>query len=79
MSPQSALDAPRFRFYEGNKVGLEEGISEEIREALRKKGHSIAHGEHSEFGGGQVIVMDPHTETLIAGSDPRKDGCVQGY
>ena len=79
MSPQSALDAPRFRFYEGNKVGLEEGISEEIREALRKKGHSIAHGEHSEFGGGQVIVMDPHTETLIAGSDPRKDGCAQGY
>ena len=79
MSPQSALDAPRFRFYEGKKVALEEGISEEVKAALRKRGHSIVHGEHSEFGGGQVIVIDPDTESLIAGSDPRKDGCAQGY
>lgn len=79
MSPQLALDAPRFRFYEGRKVAMEEGISEEVKEALRKRGHSIVQGEHSEFGGGQVIFMDPHTETLIAGSDPRKDGCAQGY
>ena len=79
MSPQSALDAPRFRFYEGKKVALEEGISEEVKDRLRKRGHSIVHGEHSEFGGGQLILIDPHTKTLIAGSDPRKDGCAQGY
>lgn len=79
MSPQSALDAPRFRFYEGKKVALEEGISEEVKDGLRKRGHSIVDGEHSEFGGGQLILIDPHTESLIAGSDPRKDGCAQGY
>jgi len=75
----NAVDAPRFRFYEGKKVALEEGISEEVKDRLRKRGHSIVHGEHREFGGGQLILIDPHTESLIAGSDPRKDGCAQGY
>jgi gamma-glutamyltranspeptidase/glutathione hydrolase len=79
MSPQAALDAPRFRFYEGKRVALEQGIFEEVKDSLIERGHGIVRGERSEFGGGQVILIDPHAQTLIAGSDPRKDGCAQGY
>ncbi|GAH99124.1 unnamed protein product, partial [marine sediment metagenome] len=29
-------------------------------------------------GGGQAIMVHPSTKALIAGSDPRKDGCAIG-
>jgi len=31
------------------------------------------------FGGGQIIMRDPQTGVLKAGSDPRKDGCAVGF
>jgi gamma-glutamyltranspeptidase/glutathione hydrolase len=81
MSPQDALDAPRFRFEEGARVLLEDSVASTTRKALTTKGHYIEAVRHlsPQFGGGQIIVADPEQGCLYAGSDPRKDGCAVGY
>ena len=48
------------------------------RGALADMGHRVVTPQ-KPHGGGQVIVMDPQSGALVAGSDPRKDGCALGY
>ncbi len=80
LDPQRALDAPRFRVIEGRKVTLEPGAPEAVVEELRKRGHEIvAPTSPGSFGRGQIIMLDPETGALAAGSDPRADGCAIGY
>ena len=82
LDPQAALDQPRFCIDvddSGGRVALEEGISRETVSGLRKMGHpiySVAGYERAHFGRGQVILRDPATGVLTAGSDPRADGCA---
>ena len=38
--------------------------------------YSVGGYERSLFGRGQVILRDPVTGVLTAGSDPRADGCA---
>ena len=82
MSPQKALDAPRFSYrpMEG-EVGLEPRIPDEIVEELRARGHRIVITESHPlyFGGGQVIARDAETGVLTGGSEPRNDGCAVGW
>jgi gamma-glutamyltranspeptidase len=33
----------------------------------------------SSMGGGQAIMIDPLSKTLMGASDPRKDGLALGY
>jgi gamma-glutamyltranspeptidase/glutathione hydrolase len=81
MSPQDALDAPRFRFEEGKKVLLEDSIATTTMKNLMKKGHNIEVVSRlsPQFGGGQIIIVDHEQDCLYAGSEPRKDGCAIGY
>jgi gamma-glutamyltranspeptidase/glutathione hydrolase len=82
MDPQSALDAPRFRWVEGNRVALEPGLPGSLIKELIDRGHEvIVKGKipFQFFGGGQIIVRDPESGLLIGGSDPRKDGAVAAY
>ena len=87
--PQAALDAPRICIGsevpdEGSlfdKVYLEEGISEEVAEQLRRLGHDVAFKtgyKRSMFGRGQVIRhhMEDGRHVYSAGSDPRGDGAA---
>lgn len=74
MDPQQALDCPR-TFYEDGKLLVEDGVSEEVRAALRAKGH-VVEGTLMPFGGGQIAQIDWQHGTLVAGSEPRKDGCA---
>ena len=82
LDPQSALDRPRFCIEPGTAdgpVALEEGIPGETVERLRAMGHpvrSVSGMGRGIFGRGQVILRDPHTGVLQAGSDPRADGCA---
>jgi len=78
MDVQEAIESPRFRFYEGRKVALEHGISAQTRKGLAARGHEIIEGDYY-FGGAQAIQIDSQNGALIGGSDPRKDGCAQGY
>ena len=82
LDPQSALDLPRICIdveAAGGRVALEEGIPESVISELATMGHPVhvVDGyERSVFGRGQVILRDPETGVLCAGSDPRADGCA---
>ena len=73
LTPQQAVEAPRFRWYGRERVGVEPGISAEVRDALTKRGHQVTLQEPSEeFGGAQVILVTP-TGGRVAGADPRRE------
>jgi len=82
LDPQAALDRPRFCITDGTaggRVALEEGIPVQVMAELAEMGHPVApvsgHGR-AIFGRGQIILRDPATGVLCAGSDPRADGCA---
>jgi gamma-glutamyltranspeptidase/glutathione hydrolase len=76
LSPQAAIDAPRC-FAEGDKLNVEDGYSDAVKDALRARGHNVQRPE-TAIGGAQAIRL--HDDGLLeAGSDPRKDGCALGY
>jgi len=79
MDPQQALDAPRFRFDRGHEFGIESHLPRAVYAALRSRGHSLHIGGSGNFGGGQVIQVHPESGALMAGSDPRKDGCAVAF
>jgi gamma-glutamyltranspeptidase/glutathione hydrolase len=82
LDPQAALDQPRFCIdvdESGGRVAIEEGMPEETFAGLEKMGHpvySVSSYNRALFGRGQVILRDPETGVLTAGSDPRADGCA---
>ena len=92
MSPQTALDAPRWQIGdpaegvgsldEGGVVMVEDSWSTDTLAELARRGHRLApvngFGRVS-FGGGQIIYRDPKSGVLFGGSDPRKDGCAVDY
>ncbi len=91
LSPQVALDVPRWRL--GAEDGdlrhaaptillVEEGWSESTLTELTRRGHClrrVSGFSRQLFGGGQIILRDADTGVLTAGSDPRKDGCAVGW
>jgi len=73
LTPQQAVEAPRFRWYGRERVGVEPGVTAEVREALTRRGHQVTLQEPSEeFGGAQVILVTP-TGGRVAGADPRRE------
>jgi len=82
LDPQAALDLPRFCIDvegSGGRVALEEGIPADVMSDLERMGHPVylvSGYDRSLFGRGQVILRDAETEVLVAGSDPRADGCA---
>ncbi len=80
MTPQQALDAPRFEISADlATVALEADIAPEVKDELIRRGHCVTEPDTFSFGGGQVIVIDPTNGARLGGSDPRKDGCASGY
>jgi gamma-glutamyltranspeptidase / glutathione hydrolase len=77
MNPQAAADAPRFRHFEGLRVGLEPPIPDSVRAALRALGHEIEELPPGSAGGAQLIIRLPRG--YVAASDPRKDGMAAGW
>ena len=82
LDPQAALNALRFSVRLGQGVALEKGLSPQVVQELGRKGHHLFEVEGYDrtlFGGGQIILRDAETGVLVAGSDPRKDGCALGW
>jgi gamma-glutamyltranspeptidase/glutathione hydrolase len=92
MSPQLALDVPRWQLAgpsaglgaqeAGGLIMMEEGWSFATLAELARRGHRLVPVDgfgRMSFGGGQIIMRNPDTGVLIAGSDPRKDGFATGW
>ena len=80
MTPQAAIEAPRFRSYGGLGVAFEDRVDASVLEALEALGHEVevVHGWTSTFGGAQMILRDP-AGTLTAASDPRREAYAIAY
>lgn len=90
LNPQQALDEPRWMLegpddplganQPGGLLALEEGTEPALVAELARRGHRIRilRGlQRIHLGGGQVILAQ--NGVLVAGTDPRKDGCVAGW
>jgi gamma-glutamyltranspeptidase / glutathione hydrolase len=82
-SPQTACDAPRWRFNQGLEINVEQTMPAATVQALRERGHqmSVINDSYQDFGAGQFIwrAGDPGVEGYVAASDPRRDGQAVGY
>jgi gamma-glutamyltranspeptidase/glutathione hydrolase len=77
MDVQQAIDSPRF-FFEGEQTVVETGTPAATVEGLKARGHDVVFAP-TPWGGAQTIKIDWDRGVLIAGSEPRKDGCALGY
>jgi gamma-glutamyltranspeptidase/glutathione hydrolase len=71
MTPQEALDAPRF-FVVGDDVLLEEGLADRADEVAAMGLRPVPEEGPGPFGAGQAILDG------VGGSDRRRDGFVAG-
>jgi gamma-glutamyltranspeptidase/glutathione hydrolase len=75
MTPQEAIEAPRFRSQGGLRLLLEDRIPPSVRAELTELGHDvgIVPGWTATFGGAQMIRIDPRSGTRTAAADPRRE------
>jgi gamma-glutamyltranspeptidase / glutathione hydrolase len=76
MDVQAAIDLPRC-FADGTQMKVERGYPAATHQALSDLGHRVTIPDEP-LGGAQAILVQADG-TLVAGSDPRKDGCALGY
>lgn len=89
LNAQEAIDAARFCIdakrdeSDGSHVFIEEGVRDDVIHELETKfGHVLVKRtglQRAVFGRGQIILRDPHSGVLSAGSDGRADGCAMGW
>ena len=83
LDPQAAVEAPRWLFgrtwgEETRSLRLEDRFGDDVREALRERGHEVevVEGWSDLMGHAQLIRVDP--TGLTGASDPRADGTALG-
>jgi gamma-glutamyltranspeptidase / glutathione hydrolase len=81
---QQAIDAPRVRYISGRGVMMDDELTAPVIDDLIKRGHErvmptpgMTH--RALMGGGQAIMVDSATGSLLGASDVRKDGLALGY
>ena len=91
MTPQEAVEAPRWRSLQNpmestvphtceDVLQLEGRFSKDVREGLARRGHDLRIlGDWDGPGSAQAITIHPETNTLIGGSDPRRDGYAAAW
>jgi gamma-glutamyltranspeptidase/glutathione hydrolase len=81
MNVQEAIEAPRFRYYTGRHVEMEERFPAHVRRALEDRGHEVTVLEpfSMSVGGAQGIQVDHDAGVFQGGADPRRDGYAIGW
>jgi len=76
LSPQDALDAPRWQWLEGNKIYVERTMPDFIIEDLIARGHDISIPlDNATFGRGQII-WHHRNGGYIGATESRCDGGI---
>ena len=75
-NPQTASDAPRWRFDDGN-VKVEEAWPQAFIQGLEQRGHVLHKGSYLDFGAAQIIHR--HNGAYIGASESRRDGYPVGF
>ena len=82
-SPQTACDAPRWRYNAGLEINVEQQLDKATVRDLEARGHvvEVINDNYQDFGAGQFIwrAGDPKREGYIAASDSRRDGLAAGF
>lgn len=74
MTPQQAVEAPRWRVFGGGRLGVEPGLSDEVRAELTRRGQRVTvQPPSAEFGGAQMIMVHPASKGRLVGSDFRRE------
>lgn len=81
MSIQAAIEAPRVRPIEGNRMIAESRIKPDIIAGLEARGHVVEMQPDFSmaFGGAQGIMIDHESGAISGGADPRRDGYAVGW
>jgi len=78
--PQTAADAPRWRYVAGLKVAIETTVPDDVAADLASRGHVLEREPpDSAFGFGGAQLVRKVDGGYVAGSDPRKDGHAAGF
>ncbi len=82
-NPQTACDAPRWRFNAGLEVNVEPSMDAATVQGLVELGHQtlVSKDSYQDFGAGQFIwrLGDPQAQGYVAASDARRDGQAVGF
>jgi gamma-glutamyltranspeptidase / glutathione hydrolase len=86
-NPQTACDAPRWRFNQGLEINVEASMPPDTVAGLQALGHQIdgLSDSYQDFGAGQFIRRmddgqgDASTLGYVAASDARRDGQAAGF
>lgn len=82
-NPQTACDAPRWRYNAGLEINVEAGMAAATVQGLRARGHrmEVINDSYQDFGAGQFIwrAGDPKVQGYVAASDARRDGQAAGF
>lgn len=82
-NPQTACDAPRWRYNAGLEINVEASLNPHTAQGLQAMGHKVEviNDSYQDFGAGQFIwrAGDPSVQGYVAASDARRDGLVAGF
>ncbi len=77
LSPQVALDAPRWQWIKEKTIQVEPHFPDHIAQALARKGHHVVKMlDTGNFGRGQIIIRDQKHGVYVGGTEGRTDGHI---
>ena len=81
MTPQQAIEAPRFRSSGGRNVAIENRVKADVLAGLSTLGHdlNLIDGGTATFGGARMIHRNPDTGVITAAADPRREAYSLAY